>query len=228
MVPSGVTAIMTREELAGYPRFPLARPTVTNSRNSGSLQAMVEKMAREISAGGVVLRNRSERWWMAAIELPHQPRATPPDAAKPAPRGARPTLCLPKGLVDAGEKPLTAALREVREETGITAELVTKLGDSKYVYVRSWGDRQKVFKIVSFYLLRYQSGRIDDVTPAMRIEVARARWIPLQDAPALLAYKGEKEMSRRALAYLREHPDLSSPPGQAPPATGSPRKAPRR
>lgn len=186
-------------------------------------------MAREISAGGVVLRNRSEQWWMAAIELPQQPRAATPDAAKPAARGAKPTLCLPKGLVDAGEKPLTAALREVREETGISAELVTKLGDSKYVYVRSWGDRQKVFKIVSFYLLRYQSGRIDNVTAAMRIEVARARWIPLQDAPKLLAYKGEKEMARRALDYVTRHPDLASPPARpAAPAAGRPRKAPRR
>lgn len=185
-------------------------------------------MAREISAGGVVLRNRSEQWWMAAIELPQQPRPANPEAAKPAPRGAKPTLCLPKGLVDPGEKPLAAALREVREETGITAELVAKLGDSKYVYVRSWGGHQKVFKIVSFYLLRYQSGRIDDITPAMRIEVARARWIPLQDAPKLLAYKGEKEMARRALAYVTEHPDLSLPLARPTRAAGTSRKAPRR
>lgn len=190
---------------------------------------MAEKMAREISAGGVVLRNRNAQWWMASIELPQQPRAATPDAARPAARGAKPTLCLPKGLVDPGEKPLAAALREVREETGITAELVTKLGDSKYVYVRSWGDRQKVFKIVSFYLLRYKSGRIDDVTPAMRIEVARARWILLQDAPKLLAYGGEKEMARRALDYVTQHPDLASPPARpAASAAGRPRKAPRR
>jgi 8-oxo-dGTP pyrophosphatase MutT (NUDIX family) len=229
MVPSGVTAIMAQEELAGYLPFPRARLTVTNSRNFGNLQAMAEKMTREISAGGVVLRNRAEQWWMAAIELPQQPRPATPDAAKPAARGAKPTLCLPKGLVDAGEKPLAAALREVREETGITAELVTKLGDSKYVYVRSWGDRQKVFKIVSFYLLRYKSGRIDDVTPAMRIEVARARWLPLQDAAKLLAYGGEKEMARRALDYVTEHPDLASPLAHHPTRTvGSPRKAPRR
>ena len=53
----------------------------------------------------------------------------------------------------------------MREETGITASLITKLTDIRYVYVRSWGDGERVFKIVSFYLLRYESGRIDDVTP---------------------------------------------------------------
>src|SRR5579863_5473836 len=191
-------------------------------------------MMREISSGGVVLRNRNAVWWMAAIELPPQPRATATtpatsDGAKGATRRAKPTFCLPKGLVDPGEEPLAAALREVREETGITAELVAKLVDSKYVYVRSWGDHQKVFKIVSFYLLRYKSGRIDDVTPTMRVEVARALWIPLQDAPKLLAYTGEKEMARRAIAYVTANPDLPSSPAQAPAiAVDRPRKAPRR
>lgn len=142
---------------------------------------------------------------MAAIELPLA--APAPD--KPA-RQSKPkvVLCLPKGLVDPGEKPLEAALREVREETGITAVPITKLGDSKYVYVRSWGNKEKVFKIVSFYLLRYESGRIDDVSDAMRIEVARARWVPLEDAPKLLAYGGEKQMARQALQYVDAHPEL--------------------
>jgi 8-oxo-dGTP pyrophosphatase MutT (NUDIX family) len=189
---------------------------------------MADKMAREISAGGVVLRKRNAQWWMAAIELPHQPRATAPDPARRVSRGSKPTLCLPKGLVDPGEKPLDAALREVCEETGITAETVVKLGDSKYVYIRSWGDRQKVFKIVTFYLLRYESGRIDDVTSEMRVEVARALWIPLQDAPKLLAYGGEKEMARRALAYVTAHPDLSIPSHDHAAAPDRPRKAPRR
>ena len=115
---------------------------------------------------------------------------------------------MPKGLLDPGEKPLAAALREVREETGITAVPVTKLGDSKYAYVRSWGDGERVFKIVSFYLLRYESGRIDNLTDNMRIEVARAQWIRLEDAPKLLAYGGEKQMARKALEYVQAHPDL--------------------
>jgi 8-oxo-dGTP pyrophosphatase MutT (NUDIX family) len=192
------------------------------------VQEMAGKMVREISSGGVVVRRRDGQWWMAAIELPPQPRTPTPSPARRAAARAKPTLCLPKGLVDPGEKALEAALREVREETGITAQPVVKLGDSKYVYVRSWGDRQKVFKIVSFYLLKYKSGRIDDVTPAMRIEVERALWIPLPDAPKLLAYKGEKEMARRALDHLETHEDLAAPGCDQAQAAHSPRKARRR
>ncbi len=145
-------------------------------------------MVREISAGGVVLQNKDGSWWMAAIELPS---ASPPASSAPkrasrsTPKATpKPVLCLPKGLVDPGEKPLEAALREVREETGITAVPIKKLGDSKYVYVRSWGDGERVFKIVSFYLLRYESGRIDDVSDAMRVEVARARGFAWKTRPS--------------------------------------------
>jgi len=156
---------------------------------------------------------------MAAIELPRvdlpgaELATAAADATKaPRKRASRtkkdPVLCLPKGLVDPGEKALEAALREVREETGITASLVTKLADSKYVYVRSWGDGERVFKIVSFYLLRYESGRIDSIADDMRIEVARARWVRLEDAPTLLAYRGEKQVARQALDYVEAHPEL--------------------
>jgi 8-oxo-dGTP pyrophosphatase MutT (NUDIX family) len=143
-------------------------------------------MVREISSGGVVIRKKDGTWWMAAIELPS---GAPNTALVPGPtqRAVRPkikpVLCLPKGLVDPGEKPLEAALREVREETGITAVPITKLGDSKYIYVRSWGDGERVFKIVSFYLLRYDSGRIDEISEAMRVEVGRAKWVRLKTPP---------------------------------------------
>jgi 8-oxo-dGTP pyrophosphatase MutT (NUDIX family) len=166
-------------------------------------------MVREISAGGVVIRNREGDWWLAAIELPVAQVAKAEEPPRRAPKTkSKPVLCLPKGLVDPGEKPIDAAVREVREETGLTAVPITKLADSKYVYVRSWGDGERVFKIVSFYLLRCVSGRIDDIAPEMRIEVARARWVRLEEAPALLAYKGEKEMARRALEYVMHQPDL--------------------
>ena len=161
-------------------------------------------MVREISAGGVVVRHKDGAWWMAAIELPTESPATNPGRRTSRSKG-KPVLCLPKGLVDPGEKALDAALREVREETGITAVPVTKLADIKYAYVRSWGDGERVFKIVSFYLLRYESGRIDNISDEMRIEVARAKWLPLAEAPKLLAYRGEKQMARKALDYVEAH-----------------------
>jgi 8-oxo-dGTP pyrophosphatase MutT (NUDIX family) len=165
-------------------------------------------MIREISAGGVVVRQQDGEWWAAAIEPAGCSAPTP----KPSKRGAsvktKAVLCLPKGLVDPGERALDAALREVREETGITASLVSKLADIKYMYVRSWGDGERVFKIVSFYLLRYESGEIDQISEAMRIEVARASWVRLMEAPKLLAYKGEKQMARQALEYVTMHPAL--------------------
>jgi len=147
---------------------------------------------------------------MAAIE-PLEPAAQTVSELKPTQKRRsikKPVLCLPKGLVDTGEKPLEAALREVREETGITAEPVVKLTDIRYVYVRSWGDRERVFKIVSFYLLRYVSGSIDDLSDEMRVEVARARWVRLADAPKLLAYRGEKQVARKAIEYIASHPEL--------------------
>jgi hypothetical protein len=62
----------------------------------------------------------------------------------------------------------------------------------RYVYSRA-GDR--IFKIVVFYLVRTLGGRIGEIEPAMRREVAEARWLPLDDAPQLLAYRGEREMA---------------------------------
>ena len=163
---------------------------------------------REISAGGVVIRKQDGVWWMAAIELPLASNAVS-DPNKPAVRSKpKAVLCLPKGLIDPGEKVLDAALREVREETGIAAVPITKLGDIKYVYVRSWGDSKRVFKIVSFYLLRYESGEINNITEEMRIEVGRAKWVSLEDAPKLLAYGGEQQMARKALEYVKAHSEL--------------------
>src|SRR6516165_5877806 len=148
-------------------------------------------MVREISAGGVVVRRAGQGWEMAVIEPRKEPSDSGGTAMKSAPKV---TLALPKGLVDAGEKPEETALREVREETGLTTSSLTKLADIKYVYVRSWGDQQRVFKIVSFYLLKYKSGKIDDVTPEMRVEVKRALWIPLEEAASKLAYRGERDV----------------------------------
>ena len=155
-------------------------------------------MAREISAGGVVLRPISGIWHAALIEP--QKDSQPP--TKSARKRSAAELALPKGLVDPGEKPQLTAVREVQEETGIVAEIVTKLTDIKYVYVRNWGDGERVFKIVSFYLLSYVSGEIDDVTAAMRIEVKRALWVPLDEASRRLMYSNERKVLRLAQDYL--------------------------
>ena len=160
-------------------------------------------MVREISAGGVVVRRAAEGWEMAVIE-PQKEASASPSGSKTS---QKVLIALPKGLVDRGEKPEQTAIREVLEETGLTATAVTKLGDIKYVYVRSWGDRQRVFKIVSFYLLRYRSGRIDEIAPEMRVEVKRAVWIPLEETARTLTYRGEQDMARRAREYLKSHPE---------------------
>jgi 8-oxo-dGTP pyrophosphatase MutT (NUDIX family) len=172
-------------------------------------------MIREFSAGGVVVRRMSNGWHIAAIE-PQKDTSDTASSDESSQKGlrkrfattAKTVLALPKGLIDAGEKPEQAAVREVLEETGITATVIGKLADSKYVYVRTWGDKQRVFKIVSFYLLRYESGRIDDLTPEMRVEVRSALWLPLEEAATKLAYGGERQVARKAQEYLESHPEV--------------------
>jgi 8-oxo-dGTP pyrophosphatase MutT (NUDIX family) len=145
-------------------------------------------MEREFSAGAVVVRRLRGRWWLAAIR----------------PGGKREgAWALPKGNVGHGESPEETAVREVTEETGLEGVSQGKLGDVRYVYTRS-GNR--IFKVVSFYLVRYRRGRIDDVPAAFRHEVAEARWLPLDEAPRLLAYAGEREMAKNALATLEADP----------------------
>ncbi len=169
-------------------------------------------MEREFSAGGVVLRKmRGRRWFLAVIE-PHmeRPKKAPAKSSHRARKEPSAIIALPKGAIDPGEKPEQTALREVEEETGVRCEMVGKLADVKYVYVRNWGDHARVFKIVSFYLLLYRSGKLGDIAPEMRIEVQRAFWLPLDDAPKKLSYKGEREMAARALDFLAAHPELTT------------------
>jgi 8-oxo-dGTP pyrophosphatase MutT (NUDIX family) len=136
---------------------------------------------REFSAGGVLVKVIRGRPMVAAIRPQGKPEGT---------------WTLPKGNLDPGEGPAETALREVLEETGVEGRLVEKLGDVKYTYTRRGGLR--VFKIVSFYLLRAGRGRLGAIDEAMRIEVAEARWLPLDEAPRLLAYGGEREMAAKA------------------------------
>jgi 8-oxo-dGTP pyrophosphatase MutT (NUDIX family) len=170
---------------------------------------------REISSGGVVLRKGESGWEIAVIEpQKEEPAAAqvddssgddPPIKKSSAKTKApKPVFALPKGIVDPGEKPDQTAIREVFEETGIIAKMLGKIADTKYVYTRKWGDQARVFKIVSFYLLMYESGTIDDIKPEMRIEVKRALWMPLADAAKKLSYSTEKKVVRQAQEYVEK------------------------
>ena len=143
-------------------------------------------MRREISAGGVLVRRMRGRWFVALT----RPRGKPPG-----------TWVLPKGLVDPGELPPDTALRETAEETGVEGRLATKLGDVRYVY--TW-QGERVFKIVSFYLLHRVRGRIGDLPAGMDAEVAEAVWVPLEEALRRLAHRGEREIAAKAFEALRE------------------------
>jgi 8-oxo-dGTP pyrophosphatase MutT (NUDIX family) len=116
------------------------------------------------------------------------PRRSGPDG--------RETLSLPKGHPDPGESMKDAAKREVREETGIDAELVDKLGDVTYWYQR---DGHRILKKVSFYFFEHLGGRLSDHDD----EVLDARWIPLEEAARTLSFKGEREMAAKALSRLQ-------------------------
>jgi len=158
-------------------------------------------MLREISAGGVVVRATPQGYELAVIE----PQREPSSGLGSDKKRQKQVFALPKGIVDPGEKAAETAVREVREETGISGIIVTKLTDIKYMYVRSWGDQQRVFKIVSFYLLRYKSGEIGDTAPDMEIEVKQALWIPLAGAERKITYRGERDVVKLAQKYLDSH-----------------------
>jgi 8-oxo-dGTP pyrophosphatase MutT (NUDIX family) len=141
-------------------------------------------MRREFSAGGVLVRRMRGRWYVAAIRPGGKPQGV---------------WALPKGGIGPGEDPGATAVREVEEETGARGRLNRKLGDIRYVY--TW-DGERIFKVVSFFLVRWSGGRLGDIAPEFAVEVAEVRWLPLEDAPRLLAYGGERDMATRAIAEL--------------------------
>ena len=131
-----------------------------------------------------MVRRLKGRWWLAAIRPGGKPEGI---------------WALPKGQIGPGDSADSTALREVAEETGLEGRLAGKLGDTRYVY--TW-QGERIFKVVSFFLVLYSRGRIGDLPPEHAHEVAEARWLPLEDAPGLLAYKGEREMVVEALSRL--------------------------
>jgi 8-oxo-dGTP pyrophosphatase MutT (NUDIX family) len=135
--------------------------------------------AREFSAGGVVVRDGE-----VVVIVPTRRAAD----------GAR-VLALPKGHVDPGETPIEAAMREVREETGIVAEPVCELGESRYWYRR---EGRTIGKSVAFFLCDYIEGDTADHDD----EVEEVRWIGLQQARTALSHAAEREMVELALARL--------------------------
>ena len=143
-------------------------------------------MRREFSAGAVLVRRLRGETVVAAIR----------PAGKPVG-----TWALPKGLIDPGETGEATALREAEEETGTRGRSLGKLGDVRYWYV--W-DGERVFKVVSFFLVRPVRGRIGALPPGMDVEVADARWFQLEEAATRLSYHGEREMAAKALASLDE------------------------
>ena len=135
--------------------------------------------ARERSAGGVVVREGE-----IVVIVP----------TRRASDGSR-VLALPKGHVDPGETPIEAAGREVREETGIVAEPVCELGESRYWYRR---EGRTIGKTVAFFLFSFVEGDTADHDD----EVEEVRWIALTEAETALSHTAEREMVTLALAYL--------------------------
>ncbi len=101
-------------------------------------------------------------------------------------------LGLPKGHLDGDETEVDAAVREVREETGVDAEPIERLGEISYTYERHG---EPVDKRVAFYLLEYRSGEL-----AHDHEIEQVHWMPLEEAARALTYEGEREMVQRALS----------------------------
>lgn len=142
-----------------------------------SKRAPIEK---QVSAGGVVYRSGTEGVDVALIFVRF---------------GGKERWQLPKGLVDADESPAEAAHREVREETGLEAELQAPIDTIEYWYAgQSRGRRVRFHKFVHFFLFKYVAGQVDNHDH----EVLEARWFPIKEAITQLAFKNEQEMVRRA------------------------------
>jgi 8-oxo-dGTP pyrophosphatase MutT (NUDIX family) len=137
---------------------------------------------REISAGGVVYRRGDD-----GIEIVLASRRT---------RRGQLAWGLAKGGIEDEESMEDAAVREVREETGLFAEIEASLGETRYFYV--W-ENVRIRKTVHFFLMRHTGGDIDDRDD----EMEEIRWFPLERALKRAAYRGERDVLIRAAELLR-------------------------
>ena len=152
-----------------------------NSNNTTNFRTV-----EQISAGGAAFRKTNSSYETAIISI------------NPSRRWQ-----LPKGLIDAGETPETAALREVREEAGIETELLSKIETIEYWYFgEQRGERVRFHKSVHFFLLAYRAGAVENHDA----EVVEARWVSAVEAIEMLAFKSEKAIIEKALKLL---PDFS-------------------
>jgi 8-oxo-dGTP pyrophosphatase MutT (NUDIX family) len=132
---------------------------------------------QEFSAGGVVVRGHE-----IVVIVP----------VKRGP-GGEPVLGLPKGHPEDGESSEEAAAREVREEAGVTGELIEPLGEILYSYERRG---RQIDKRVAFFLFEYRTGDPADHDH----EIEEARWMPLREAAIALSYEGERAVVVRAMS----------------------------
>ncbi len=139
-------------------------------------------LKRQTSSGGVIYRKTEGVAEVALVSV----------------RGGR-FWCLPKGIVDKGETPELTAVREVREESGLSGRIVDKLGDITYwYYIR--GENSKCRKTVHFYLMEY----IEGSTAQHDFEVDEAVWYPMDEALQKVSFRGDKAILEKALLKLRE------------------------